>query len=358
MVEDCGGIATFHEAVRVAAQSRGRTTCGVSVSESNLHLHAWLQQMYSAVDSSAAHQTWRLFNLPEYAIDFYGAGFPCQPFSRQGDKHGVGDVRFSFVIAQLDAVLSTLRPKAALLENTEDFQAVFTKKLMPIAKRHGYHCVYAVVNSNLWVPQNRPRFYALLVAPRFIPTGFDLQSLIPRCPQVCAVQVFRDWINSVSHGLTWISIATAKTQFGTSTVFLRNLALVLSTGEGGGLAKVMQSTSRPAYIFCDMGASKCRAACSLDSVPCITLTRGSGRRLWVFKAPTTHATFTACARLDVATLGSLQGWSSSKIKTMAGLLPPRQLCGAFGNGMTLPVLVEIVSQVMTMFANGSVSVQR
>ena len=155
----------------------------------------------------------------------------------------MSDARFSFVVAQLDAVLGTLKPKSALLENTEDFQAVFTKKLLPIAKRHGYHGVFVVVNSNLWVPQHRPRFYALLVAQRFIPAGFDLQSLIPRCPHACAPQCFRDWISSVSQSLTWVSIASAKKQFGTSTVFLRNLALVLSTCDVGGLAKVQQSTS-------------------------------------------------------------------------------------------------------------------
>jgi hypothetical protein len=298
------------------------------------------------VGSSADHHTWRLLNLPEYMVDFYGAGFPCQPFSRQGDKLGVADPRFAFVKTQLEAVLGTLKPKVAFLENTEDFQDVFTKKLLPIATRHGYQCVSAVVNSKLWLPQHRPRFYALLVATRFVPPGFDLNSLIPQCPQVCAARLFRDWINSVS--LHWIAIADAKKQFGTtSTVFLRNLAFVLSTGK----AKVVQSSSRPAYIFCDMGASQCRVACSLNNVPCITLTRGSGRRLWVFKAPGAQAAFTACARLDAASLGSLQGWSSSKINTMVGLLHARQLCGAFGNGMTLPVLVEMVSQLMVMLGS-------
>ena len=92
---------------------------------------------------------------------------------------------------------------------------------MPIAPRHGYQCVTAVVNSSHWVPQHRERFYAVLVATPFVPIGFDLQALIPRSPRVCSAQTFRSWINSVSQSPHWITIAAVKLEFRTSHVFQR-----------------------------------------------------------------------------------------------------------------------------------------
>ena len=344
MVEDCGGIATFHEAVRLAAHSRGRQVCGVSVSESNLHLHAWLHSLFAVVDSDAQHQTWRRFNFSKFLVDFYAAGWPCQPFSRMGDRGGVSDARFAFVIDQLHAILGPggLQPKCALFENTEDFESVFEKKLAPIARQYDYQYVTIVLNSNIWVPQNRARLYALLIATPFIPRGFDLASLIPTAPVVCPMQSFRSWIRSVS--LRWLTIADVRSQHRTGTVFARNLQYVLTTGP----EKVKRSPTRPVFVFCDMHTSGSRVSCSLDQIPCVTRTRGEQGRVWVFEAP--HQTFVRCAQLDCKVLGSLQGWSSTGITTMLGSISNRQLCAAFGNGMTLPVLVEFVSRVMTMFA--------
>lgn len=345
VVEDCGGIGTFHGAVHACAKSRGRSVCGISVSESNTLLHKWLHSLFSVVDSAAQHRTWLDYGLPEYFVDFYGAGFPCQPFARCGNKLGTRDIRFSFVVAQLDAILGRMKPKCALLENTEDFQSTFDKLLKPVARRHGYLIVTTVLNSDQWVPQNRVRFYALLIASRFVPPGFDLDSLIPRVPVVCPAQDFWAWIRSVSQRLRWITIADAKAKHRTSQVFIRNLDHVLTTGT----EKVKQSQRRPAYIFCDMFASPTRVHCALNQIPCVTRTRGAACRLFVFCAPS-GPVLTRCARLDCAALGSLQGWSPASVQTMMSSVSSRQLCGAFGNGMTLPVVMEFVSALMSLLA--------
>ncbi len=115
VVEDCGGICTFHEAVRLAASKRKRTVCGVRVSEINTPLHPWLQTQLSVVDRLAGHRTWLQYKLRPFAVDFWAAGFPCQPFSRSGNQLGEGDHRVAVVAAQVDVVFGTLKPKTAVL---------------------------------------------------------------------------------------------------------------------------------------------------------------------------------------------------------------------------------------------------
>lgn len=203
-----------------------------------------------------------------------------------------------------------------------------------------------VLNSRQWVPQNNVCFYALLIASPFVPPGFDLDSLILRVPVVCPVQMFWDWIRSVSQRLHWISIVDARATHRKSIVFNRNLNFVLTTGT----EKFKQSQRRPAYIFYDMLASPTRQAFSLDHIPCGTRTRGEHCRLFVFCGP--GAALTRCARLDFAALGSLQGWSPASVRSMLSSVSSRQLCGAFGNGMTLPVVMEFVSALMSLLAAG------
>lgn len=98
----------------------------------NAHLHVWLRSLFGVVDSDARHQTWQNYKLPDYLVDFYGVGFPCQPFARCANKLCTKDIRFSFVIARLDVILCGLKPKCALLENTEHFASILTSCLRPL----------------------------------------------------------------------------------------------------------------------------------------------------------------------------------------------------------------------------------
>ena len=117
LIEDCGGIGTFHESASIAASKLHRKVVGVSVSEYNTHLHAWLSSQFGVVDSWAGHCTWKRYKFRPYEVDIYGAGFPCQPFSRLGTMLGTKDPRFDFVVEQIHAVFGELKPKSALLEN-------------------------------------------------------------------------------------------------------------------------------------------------------------------------------------------------------------------------------------------------
>ena len=117
LIEDCGGIGTFHESASIAASKLHRKVVGVSVSEYNTNLHAWLSSQFGVVDSRAGHCTWKRYKFRPYEVDIYGAGFPCQPFSRHGAMLGTKDPRFDFVVEQVHAVFGELKPKSALLEN-------------------------------------------------------------------------------------------------------------------------------------------------------------------------------------------------------------------------------------------------
>ena len=342
LIEDCGGIGTFHESASIAASKLHRKVVGVSVSEYNTNLHAWLSSQFGVVDSWAGHCTWKRYKFRPYEVDIYGAGFPCQPFSRLGTMLGTKDPRFDFVVEQIHAVFGELKPKSALLENTEDFEQVWNQIIKPIIESYGYLTIYCVLNSDLWVPQNRNRFYAVVLAPQYAPgiAGKDMYALLPSQPYVCPAESFRQWLKRTR--LTWISVSDASKN-NRGLVFQRNLKHVLSVG----ISKVRQSDARPAYVCCDMNASESRQYCVLDQIPCVTKTRGESSRLWLFLCP--GHTFTHRARLDVVAFGSLQGWSCHRIAALNAAVSNRQLAGAFGNGMTVPVLVEFLVRLLRRF---------
>ncbi|OLQ09777.1 Modification methylase ScrFIA [Symbiodinium microadriaticum] len=111
-------------------------------------------------------------DLPRH--DLLTAGFPCQPFSRRGERRGFEDARgelFFEIVRALDAC----RPKAFLLENVWNMQfldgghwdadpakclngEVYTRVLRCL-EEVGYAVQTAQLNSECWVPQKRARLY-------------------------------------------------------------------------------------------------------------------------------------------------------------------------------------------------------
>src|SRR5690606_25294957 len=105
-------------------------------------------------------------------FDFLLAGFPCQPFSAAGSRHGFVDTRGTLFF-DIERILKHKMPSGFLLENVEgllnhdkvDRSKPYGRTLEIILSKLsnlGYHVTYKVLNAaNYGVPQNRKRIYII-----------------------------------------------------------------------------------------------------------------------------------------------------------------------------------------------------
>lgn len=108
--------------------------------------------------------------IPDF--DFLLAGFPCQPFSAAGSRHGFIDTRGTLFF-DIERILKAKRPSGFLLENVEgllnhdkeDKSKPYGRTLETILKKIeslGYHVTYKILNAaDFGVPQSRKRIYIL-----------------------------------------------------------------------------------------------------------------------------------------------------------------------------------------------------
>ena len=97
---------------------------------------------------------------------------------------------------------------------------------------------------------------------------------------------------------------------------------------------LLQSIARLAYLVADVQASKQRPHCVVNTIPCVTKTRAECLRLVVFKGESA-----AYATVTLPAVVRLQGWSDTELVGMNHLVDSdRVLRGAFGNGITKPIL--------------------
>ena len=94
--------------------------------------------------------------------DVYVAGFPCQPFSRQGQQAGFADRRgdiFEYILAHL----RRRRPKVFVLENVlglRHMHEVFAYILAALEALSVYNVYTGDLNpENFGIPQHRPRYF-------------------------------------------------------------------------------------------------------------------------------------------------------------------------------------------------------
>lgn len=109
-------------------------------------------------------------DIPDF--DFLLAGFPCQPFSAAGSRHGFMDTRGTLFF-DIERILEAKSPTGFLLENVEgllnhdkvDKSKPYGRTLEVILKKLsklGYQVTYKVLNAaDFGVPQNRKRIYIL-----------------------------------------------------------------------------------------------------------------------------------------------------------------------------------------------------
>lgn len=108
--------------------------------------------------------------IPDF--DFLLAGFPCQPFSAAGNRHGFVDTRGTLFF-DIEKILKDKMPSGFLLENVEgllnhdkvDESKPYGRTLETILSKLsnlGYQVTYKIINAaDYGVPQNRKRIYIL-----------------------------------------------------------------------------------------------------------------------------------------------------------------------------------------------------
>lgn len=108
--------------------------------------------------------------IPDF--DFLLAGFPCQPFSAAGSRHGFVDTRGTLFF-DIERILKHKMPSGFLLENVEgllnhdkiDRSKPYGRTLEIILSKLsnlGYQVSYKVLNAaDYGVPQNRKRIYII-----------------------------------------------------------------------------------------------------------------------------------------------------------------------------------------------------
>jgi DNA (cytosine-5)-methyltransferase 1 len=118
-------------------------------------------------------------------IDLYFGGFPCQPFSVAGKRHGFSDTRGTLFHNLVDSINKT-KPKVFVLENVKGLlshdKGNTFKTVLHTLEGEGYNIHYKVLNTkDFGLPQNRERVF-IVGFKEFrlfnFPTGFPLTTTI------------------------------------------------------------------------------------------------------------------------------------------------------------------------------------
>lgn len=117
--------------------------------------------------------------------DILCAGFPCQPFSRMGNKRGTNEERGRVMDYAID-ILRVKRPRAFILENVrgllnsnngEDF-----KRLENMVSAAGYSFQYQLMRcEDFGIPQTRHRIFIVGFRDGY-PSGFQYPKPTKKCP--------------------------------------------------------------------------------------------------------------------------------------------------------------------------------
>ncbi len=99
--------------------------------------------------------------IPDH--DVLLAGFPCQPFSIIGNKHGFGDTRGTLFF-DIERIIKKKQPQAFLLENVRQLVSHDKGRTFLVIRKHlkelGYTIYYKILNAlDFGLPQKRERIF-------------------------------------------------------------------------------------------------------------------------------------------------------------------------------------------------------
>ena len=282
--------------------------------------------------------------------DILMAGFPCQPFSRQGLGEGLHDRQGRGVI--IFAILRYVRkhkPRIVLLENV--LGLLFRHRsvldfIVAELERQGYMVSYRVRDSKTHgaVPGSRPRVYVVAINQNPGPedplprpatggpspatggpspaTGGPSRMVWPQavdCPSLDSIFDADPKLSSYANYSRALLSPKAMTM-------RRNLSKALAKVAIYARTRGLDPTKVPAVA--DLGGSKVQV--SVGTAPCLTRTRGQSFRLWSLQ----HA-----RPVSLRELCRLQGLNLDEMVVKVGA---KSMAAMLGNGFTCTVLARIV----------------
>ncbi|MBN70815.1 MAG: hypothetical protein CME32_16230 [Gimesia sp.] len=328
--ESCAGLGTGGlAATTVASRLRNCKARLIECSEMQHFLRAWLDQLYIYVgDDVSEHDSVAFVGCAE--MDFWIAGFPCQGWSKSGKMEKTDDDRHVSE-DEVKRILVMFRPKVLLLENVLAYKEFWDTVLVPILIEAGYSVADFQLNAENWVPQFRPRQYMIAIRDDILKDN-DITNYLPQMPVGGRKKLTLESVFSQSN-LIWLDVAQCKTLRRGSKVWCRNYAKSLEA-----LDRLFKANASAKFVCTDMGSSPKQFHATVDRIMCITATRSSCQRLWVFSRTGKMAKLTRTA------YGLLQGFGKSEQAQMRKHLSERQLRLSFGNAMCKFIVEDILLQ--------------
>lgn len=153
------GIGGFHQAM---SNLGGKCVFASEIDSYAIETYMENYKMDSAHDINDVNPE----DLPEY--DVLCAGFPCQPFSKAGDRLGFEDKTKGTLFFQIARLLKRTKPKYAILENVRNLVSHDNGNTLRIINETldslGYNHTYVIMSPHqLGIPQLRERVYILCV---------------------------------------------------------------------------------------------------------------------------------------------------------------------------------------------------
>ncbi|CAL1160823.1 unnamed protein product [Cladocopium goreaui] len=259
--------------------------------------------------------------LASPSCDLFVAGFPCQPFSKAGNNHGILDPR-GHVIFWILRWLWLHKPLCFILENVGNFAQQHKETLDMIISiltvMNIYHVEWKVLENSAvgWLPQHRERIF------------------------ICGVRKA-----SLLRPFVWpgdVAMLPLRNYFKENIQHQEELGMdSLNNTEKNNVQKLAANVAKQGWILgheeyvCDISGSVPHAMWGVS--PCLTVTRAgsSGHWLsWLERKMTTREIL------------SLQGISLERVGDYWHHMSERQLRRAAGNAVPVPLLARVIKMVL------------
>eukprot|EP00969_Alexandrium_andersonii_P223831 9885136-Alexandrium_andersonii.AAC.1 len=254
-------------------------------------------------------------------VDLYSAGWPCQPFSSQGNLRGMGDVR-SQPIHPILNFIRTKKPRAIFLENVPNIVTKFrdtfdwvVNELKGMVGDGGdalYHIRWKVLRTDWYgIPQTRARLYIIGIRSDSLrksfqwPEPFDCEPL----------EAFLDMDDCVA----------GKTRYPPTkqTHANKNLRTVLKQLAADGI----EARNHPVIV----NTVSVNAHYTINKIGTITATLGSNLGFWI---PMLNR------QIKIEEIMKLQGFDPERIDKDA--VSQRQLGRILGNAFSQNVVASVL----------------
>ncbi len=253
----------------------------------------------------------------------YTSGFPCQPYSRQGNRLGTKDSRGNLVFSNLE-VVDAVRPDLVLLENVSDlatdkkFRPLFEDILYVLGtmQKKLYYVAWKILDRYIHgqVPATRKRVYIIAVRKDRLKAKWSWPSELKPVglKSVLSQNQPKVDLNSLSN------------------TNLQNLLACYDSLKNKGIKNITQQP----YIF-DLGGSvNFGLNISYDKFP--TITKSHAKTLWV------------CSEHRWATPDEVlraQGMKRGDVTCPAGV-PRHKLSEMAGNSFTLTIIERLLRSLL------------